>query len=627
MDRKTRWRTFWLAILTLAAVLFLVPSVVPKSDLPPWFTAVFNRKVQLGLDLQGGAHIVYGIDLDKVVSDKAVDIARDLENNMRERGIEGRVMTPGVPAGAVTIVAANAAGRKVVSDPAFVSAYSEATEKRACPADAPDGAVCLEVSPDYAEGIRDAALEQSIKTIRERLAGAGISEPTVVRKDAQIIVEIPGLGEDLERFKSIIERAANLEFKIVDHNSKYMQTLFHFVKEDPKAKELGITAAPDQWSLKKTGEKFQDFYLSAADRTEFFKGEQAVEYKCDTTDDEPCTVTGRQVLASYLAHLGEANKAFKVDDKHQIAFGELPGAKTEGGHQVWRSYYLNRAVEVGGTSVTESKVVYNPTTNVPEVSVSFDRWGTRRFGEVTTDNVGGRLAILLDGVVKSAPVLQSAITGGRASITMGTGDSRKIADEAQTLVNVLRTGSLPAPLMEQSSSVIGPLLGEDAINKAKFSFGLGAFLVIVLMIGVYRKSGAIAVGALALNVLYMVALLAAFQATLTLPGIAALVLTMGMAVDANVIIYERIRDELRAGKSVRGAVEAGFARAFSAILDGNLTTAAAGYVLYLYGSGPIKGFAVMLLIGIGTTLFTAVWCSRVFFEHYIGRKKDVVISI
>lgn len=625
MDRKTRWRTIFLGALTLVAVLFLLPSVVPRDRLPPWFAAVFDKKVQLGLDLQGGAHIVYGIDLDKVVSDKAVDIARDLENQMIDRGIEGRVNTPGVPAGAVTIVAANAAGQKVVSDPAFISGYADATEKMACPADAPAGAVCIQVSPDYAEGIRHAALEQAISTIRDRLAEAGISEPTVVRKDNQIIVEIPGLGEDLDRYKSMIERAANLEFKIVAHNSEYMRKLFRHVREDPKAKELGIEASPDLWTLRETGERFQDYYLSAADRTEFFQGEEARQYGCNPEDEEPCTVTGRQILSSYVNDLIAENPAFEVDDKHQLAFGMVEGQKTEGGHQVWRSYYLNRAVEVGGTSVTEAKVGYEPNTGMPEVLVSFDRWGTRRFGDVTSDNVGGRLAILLDGEVKSAPVLQSAITGGRASITMGGGSD--VADEAQALVNVLRTGSLPAPLQEESSSVIGPLLGADAINKAQFSFVLGAALVILLMVFYYRKSGAIAIGALALNVLFMLAMLAAFQATLTLPGIAALVLTLGMAIDANVIIYERIRDELRVGKSVRGAVEAGFSRAFAAIIDGNLTTAAAGYVLYLYGSGPIKGFAVTLMIGIVTTLFTATWCSRLFFEYYIGRKKDVVISI
>jgi preprotein translocase subunit SecD len=211
---------------------------------------------------------------------------------------------------------------------------------------------------------------------------------------------------------------------------------------------------------------------------------------------------------------------------------------------------------------------------------------------------------------------------------MGGGSTQQIQDEAQDLVNVLRTGSLPAPLRVDSESEVGPLLGRDAIEKAKMSFLLGAGLVLLIMVFIYRVSGLIAIGAVVLNVMLMMALLAGFQATLTLPGIAAIVLTVGMAVDANIIIYERIREELRTGKSVKGAVDAGFGHAFSAILDGQLTTAAAGYVLYQYGSGPIKGFAVMLLIGIFTTLFTGVWCSRLFFEYYVGRRRQAAtISI
>jgi preprotein translocase subunit SecD len=238
------------------------------------------------------------------------------------------------------------------------------------------------------------------------------------------------------------------------------------------------------------------------------------------------------------------------------------------------------------------------------------------------------MAIILDDKVNSAPVIQAKIGGGRSTITMGGTNSKEVFKEAQDLVDVLRTGSLPAPLKEESSSFIGPLLGRDAIQKTKFSFMLGGVLVILIMIYIYRVAGAISIAALVLNLLFMMAVLAAFGATLTLPGIAALVLTIGMAVDANVIIYERIREELRAGKSVRGAVDAGFSRAFAAILDGNLTTGFAGYVLLTYGSGPIKGFAVMLIIGIICTLFTTTWCSRLFFEHYVGRGRKVTqISI
>src|SRR5690606_4839869 len=285
-------------------------------------------------------------------------------------------------------------------------------------------------------------------------------------------------------------------------------------------------------------------------------------------------------------------------------------------------------VELAGSSVANSYVYWNSTTNVPEVLVEFDRFGAQRFEEMTGKNVGKKMAIILDDKVSSAPVIQDRIGGGRSSITMGGGNPREVQEEAQDLVNVLRTGSLPAPLQVDSESEVGPLLGRDAIEKAKLSFILGGVLTCLFVVWVYRLSGLISCLSLVVNLLFLMAAMAGLQATLTLPGIAALVLTIGMAIDANIIIYERIREELRAGKSVKGSVEAGFQNAYSAILDGQLTTAAAGFVLYQYGSGPIKGFAVMLLIGIFTTLFTAVWCTRVFFNFYVGRRRQATtISI
>ncbi len=238
------------------------------------------------------------------------------------------------------------------------------------------------------------------------------------------------------------------------------------------------------------------------------------------------------------------------------------------------------------------------------------------------------MATILDGKIKSAPIINAAIRGGTATITMGGGDPMRQEADANDLVTVLKSGSLPAPLKEESASTVGATLGQDAIDKTKLSFGLGIVLVIIIMVGIYKFSGVISVVSVAMNMLLMMTAIVLFGATLTLPGVAALVLTVGMAVDANILIYERIRDELLLGKSVRGAVDIGFSRAFTAILDGQLTTAAAGLVLYQFGSGPIKGFAVMLLVGICTTLFTNVWASRLLFDWYLAGKADAkTISI
>ena len=633
MDRKTKWRSFWLAALTALAILVLVPSVMGRDALPSWFSQIFNKRIQLGLDLQGGLHIVYSIDLDKAVDDKAVELKRDLEAQLEEKKIAGKVATPLRPLGAVRVALEDAASLAPIKS-AVAADYDEIVEFLDCPGGGEAAAeLCFRVSSDYADRIKKSALEQAIRTVRERINEKGVADPSVISKGDQILVELPGIDQvQIEEVKELIRRTAKLEFKIVDDGSDFMQKLYSHVFNDPKAKEEGISVDIDRWTHDETGKVFTDFYLSAADREKFLSNAEADELGCLSLGDEVdprgrrCTVTGRQVIARYLSDLGEERPELKIDDEHQIGY-ELRGAIGPEDEPDWRTYYLLRPVELGGSAIQNSYVYWNPTTNRPEVLVEFNRWGGRRFGEMTGSNVGKKMAIILDDRVTSAPTIQARIDGGSSSITMGGSNPEEIQTEAQNLVNVLRTGSLPAPLRIDSESEVGPLLGADAVDKAKFSFALGSIFVVLIMVIYYRTAGVLSMVAVALNILFMMAVLAAFQATLTLPGIAALVLTVGMAVDANIIIYERIREELRTGKSVKGAVDAGFSRGFGAILDGQLTTAAAGWVLYQYGSGPIKGFAVMLLIGIISTLFTATWCTRLFFDIYLGKGRKSAISI
>jgi len=228
-----------------------------------------------------------------------------------------------------------------------------------------------------------------------------------------------------------------------------------------------------------------------------------------------------------------------------------------------------------------------------------------------------RMAIVLDGKAESAPVIQARIGGGRAQITLGTGDYNRLMDEANALVVVLRAGALPAPLRPANEQLIGPTLGRDSVEKGVTGALVGVGLVLLFMLVYYQVAGIVANLMVILNVLFMLAIMAAFEATLTLPGIAAMALTVGMAVDANVLIIERMREELRSGKSPRSAVDQGYARAFSSVIDGQLTTLIAGIVLFQYGSGPIKGFAVMLMIGIVTSLFTGVFCSKVAMDWLV----------
>jgi preprotein translocase subunit SecD len=233
---------------------------------------------------------------------------------------------------------------------------------------------------------------------------------------------------------------------------------------------------------------------------------------------------------------------------------------------------------------------------------------------------------MLDTTIKSAPVFNEAIPGGRAQITMGGMQSyNEILADAEDLVIVLRHGALPAPIEKQFETVVGPSLGQDSIDSSILAFGVGMLLVVLFMLGYYKFSGIYSVIALTMNMLFIVAALAAIGATLTLPGIAGIILTIGMAVDANVIIYERIREELGLGRTAKEAVNAGFEKAFSAVMDANVTTGIAGLVLLQYGTGPIRGFAVTLLIGIISTIFTAVFFTRLMFDTKIpGSAKDTI---
>lgn len=636
MDRSLRLRSFGFAAILIYCVLYLVPTFVDSARIPSWF--YFDHKITLGLDLQGGAQFTYSIALDKAVDDKASEIKRDIDAELADKEIAGTSSTPDIAPGAIAVTLKDPSKKDEVGK-LVASRYGDVITTMPCPAQGPlKDSLCMRISSKFADGIRKSALKQAIGTIKKRIDARGVTEPTVIEKDDQVIVELPGLDKDnIGRIKELIARTAKLEFKIVaDGNPWNAQLYQQVIKPDPMAESLGITAHPDAWAHEKTGKEFFDSYLKAYDRDESFTIDEAKKsgcYRRDMSEKDGkvrCKVTGRRVIERYLEQLAQADPQWQLPPDGQIGFElvfpDSVGEKADK-RPFWRTYYLDRAVRLTGSAVSKADVSYDPNTLRPEVAVEFNRLGGRAFGDLTAGNVGKKMAIILDDVVASAPTIQGAIRQGRSSITMGGSDPRTQERDALDLVNVLRTGSLPAPLEEQQVAELGPTLGRDAVDKAQLSFGLGIILVIIMMVGIYKWSGTIAIVAVAMNILMMLAVMAMFRATLTLPGIAAVVLTVGMAVDGNVLIYERIRDELLLGKSVKGAVEVGFQRAFSSILDGQLTTAAAGWVLLQYGSGPIYGFAVMLLVGIATTIFTSVWITRYFFDLYVSKKKGELATI
>jgi preprotein translocase subunit SecD len=672
MDRSLKWRTLILVIVTLTSICVLLPTFVPANKLPPWFSRVFHSKMSMGLDLQGGLHLVYSIDLDKAVDDRASELKRDIESRLAEDKLKGIVTTPRSPLGAVNVRLEDASKiadlrGKIASD------YKEEITWYDCQGPDAAKALCFRVSSSYSDSVKKAALTNAVTTIRERINEKGVAEPNVVEKGDEIIVELPGLDEEMiQETKDIIARTAKLEMKVVDdcttynpggctkdnsthEGSPYMKKLFSHVGSDkkgnptdPEAARLQITAQVDQWRPDEGGDTHTDYYLEAADRNEDVpvawakkNVPQCVKDAQQATGTTPtgtvsCPVSGRKIIERYLfgdkdlnyPGLIAQNPDFKVPEDRQLGFEEIdPQPNASDQTKRWRTYFLERAVRLTGSAISNAMKNYDPNTNRPLVLLDFNRYGGRIFGDVTSQIVGMKFATILDDRVKSAPIINGAIRGGRASITMGGSDPLVQEREAEQLVAVLKTGSLPAPLREESANKVGPSLGMDAIAKTRLSFALGIALVIVIMVGIYKWSGMIAVFAVVFHIVMTLAVMALFGATLTLPGIAAIVLSIGMEVDGNILIYERIREELHNGKSVRGAIDLGFSRAFSAILDGQLTTAAAGWVLLNYGSGPIKGFAVMLLVGVFTTIATNTWVTRILFDWAVVRKKGTLQTL
>jgi preprotein translocase subunit SecD len=679
MDRNLKWRSIGLVGLIVFCLCTLAPTFAPASSLPSWFTHFFSKKINLGLDLQGGLHLTYSIDLDRAVDDKSSDIKRDLDTRFeKDAALHGKVKiaTPGVPVGLVAVHLDDASKMADVESQALAD-YKGTVEKVTCPAneEKPDeakkggGVFCIQVTTAFAEDQRKSALHNAVNTIRERIDERGIAEPSVVEKNDEIIVELPGLDEDqIARVQELIARTAKLEFKLVidDVDGKqgvqeaaWMDQLGSFVRTDDEAKKQDIESAVDPWTPEDSTTRHQLTFLTAKDRNEQILVCEAKDFGCFSKNIEvsangkvQCKVTGKHVIERYMVGVHACGKgkdgkwlipglldrpgplvALTHDNKPEPFDPKIPEGRQLGYENVtpergqketepyWRTYYLDRTVQLSGSSITRAGTTWDPNTNKPIVQVDFDRYGAGRFGDLTSQNVGAKMAIILDDRVNSAPIINGPIRGGNAVITMGGSDPDHMQAEADDLVSVLKTGSLPAPLKQESSAQVGPSLGSDAIAKAQLSFVVGVVLVVFIMLGIYKWSGWVAIGAVTINVLMMMTAMTLFGATLTLPGIAALVLTVGMGVDGNILIYERIRDELTIGKSVRGSVDVGFSRAFTAILDGHMTTAAGGWVLLQYGSGPIKGFAVMLLVGIGTTLFCSTVVTRIFFDWVVARKK------
>jgi preprotein translocase subunit SecD len=582
MERSWWWKAVLYGCAIILAGLYLVPSVVPEDKRPEFFKTHFNKRIQLGLDLQGGLHLVYEVNIDKAVASKVDRLSNDIEDLVKKKTPDVTVAREGRDDILVTFKNPADVAK---ADSEMLKPYRNDLDE--VNRDAAKGTLHLRYDPDRVAEVEDIALRQAIETIRNRVDQFGVAEPTIIKKGTDIVVELPGAkAKDFDRIKSIIGRTAQLEFKIVDDGTEYMKKLATSI-----SKEGPITAEPESWTEKHSGQQHEDVYLRTKERPALEK-----------------------FIAGLTGDLAiPADRELAIEEITPRDSGEAAPEK------FYRTYLLKRRAGVTGEYLADAEAAWDEMGR-PEVSFTMNRQGADQMGKLTGENVGRKMAIVLDDKITSAPVIESKISD-RGRITMGGyGDPFKLQQEVKDLVAVLRSGALPAPLKKSFETQVGATMGQDSIDKAKTSMLIGAIAVVLFMLIYYRLAGFIANLAMVLNMLFMIAILAAFEASLTLPGIAGLVLTIGMAVDSNIIIYERIREELRHGKSPRSAVDAGFQRAFWTVFDAHVTNFVAGIVLYSYGSGSIRGFAVTLLVGIVSNLLTSVWISRWMFEIVVGRR-------
>lgn len=558
-----RWRSI-LAVLGVAlAVVWVAPSVVNMEN--KWWPS--KAKLNYGLDIQGGLHLVMGADVQGVISESTTRLVNSLKADFAKENIAVTdVKTLKAADGEITITGDKATLEKAKEylNKHYGTTLQVMSEN--------DSELVTRYFDTYLMDYKQKVIHQAIETIRNRIDEFGVAEPSITQQgDNRILVQLPGMA-DAEKAKELINTTAKLNFMIVS-NDKGIQELQSLIADAEKAG--GYSMATVKYS----------------------------EYVTRLNNDLKSKLPEKTVLFFE-----------KSENATKMEIGAVP-------------YLLRTDTDLDGGALDDAFVSYGQYGE-PEVALTFNSAGAKQFADLTGNHTGQRMAIVLDKVVKSAPNIKDRISGGRAVITLGGGrDRQKGMDEAKMISTALRAGALPATLEQLEERRVGPSLGSDSINKAKMASYIGAILIVIFMAVYYRSMGIIADICLAVNITSVFALLASLGATLTLPGIAAIALTVGFAVDANVLINERIREELRAGSSWKRALQEGYHRAMSAIVDANITTAATAVVLLYFGTGPVRGFAVNLLIGIVTTMFANVFLSKVIVDTLVNKMGVKKLSV
>lgn len=646
MRRDNLWRWIFIGVAILTAIIYLRPTFQYYNNsvnIPFFYTsseyknnpdneqemADLSRKaIKRGLDLQGGVRITEEIDLTDLIEQLAENKDPrfdDLLSYMQDLSIQEEDL--------LSLFLREMESRGLRLERYF-------TEDRRL-----DENNDVRSVEQYLRDMSDDGVSQALEILRNRIDEFGVAEPNIQREGTyRVIIELAGV-DNVERAKELVGRTAKLEFKLLKSDEVALNRFDSFDRlmrmdksgnipgsEDDLAPDDSTSAPKAASTLTETS--IPDLLGQTDSTLSSAIGDSTVIVDQQTFQDFPFRsfFTDIGTIGVIENNVSLINRLLERDDFQKVIQSDEAfywSAKPEviAGRNYYELFLLERDASLAGDVITDARVSigqgYDPqTAGKPMVTMEMNGSGSKRWAQITGDNVQKRIAIVLDDKVFSAPTVINKISGGNSQIT-GIGSM----DEAKDLAIVLRAGAFSADMIIIAEQTVGPSLGADSIRKGTLSIIVGFVLVFLFMIVYYKMSGSIATLALMLNLLFVMAILAGFHATLTLPGIAGLILTIGMAVDANVLIFERIREELLTGKTIRAAIDSGYSRAFTTILDANLTTLIAGVMLYQFGTGPIKGFALVLMIGITSSMFTAIVFTRVVFDFITARWNIQKLSI
>jgi SecD/SecF fusion protein len=604
--RKYRFKILFIVATVLLALYFLFPTY-RDYDLHKSLNALHGedslkfvetheaslrenraKRIKLGLDLQGGMRVVLEVNVLKLLE----DLAKNKDDMFAQIIKEVREETRKSDESPVLLLRRKFEQRQIRLS-RYYGSLRDDNDK---------------VSSSLEDEAKK-AIDRGIEIVRNRVDQYGVSEPSIQKLGGtRIIVELPGVSKEAE-VRQLLQGTALLEFKLLkepDVAYRVMDAIDKTLAASSVVDSTDTTAfaatAPGDTTKIATPEgdltpeqfaKKHPFYSIAIVNPQQFPGEAIVA-------EENKEKVRRMLDRDEVRRVVPSDVAFVWSAKARL-LGE--------GKRYFTLYPLKQSPELTGGVITNARATLDPSYNQPIVTMEMNSDGARDWARITGANINKRIAIVLDNAVFSAPVVRGKIPGGHSQI-----EGMDNLDEARLLEIVLKAGALPAPVEIVEQRSVGPSLGEDSIRTGLFSAALATLLTIVFMVLYYRTGGTVADLALVFCLMFLLAVLAAFQGTLTLPGIAGIILTLAVAVDANVLIYERIREEIATGKTQRAAIDAGYEKAFTAIFDSNLTTFITGVILYQFGTGPVQGFALTLMIGIAASMFSAIFITRVIFN-------------